>query len=117
MWFYGESIVDRSTVSHRGNRFHGDSISINDNPSSGRPKITTNGRSVGLVANAPEDRRAASKELSESTGIPPTSVVRILKNYLDIATLLRQRFDVQGQTFLCRIIAIDKHALKSSKRS
>ena len=27
---------------------------------------------------------------------------------LDIATLLKQRFDVEGQAFLCRIVAIDE---------
>lgn len=85
-----------------------------------------------LVADALEkDRRATCEELAETTGIPPTSVYRILTNdlekrkisarwiphcltaeqqqrRLENATVLKQRFDVEGQIFLNRIVAIDE---------
>jgi hypothetical protein len=76
---------------------------------------------VKLVANCLEtDRRVTGEEISQATGIPPTSVFRILtsdlqkrkicarwfphclaaerkQKRLDIATLLKRRFDVEGQ--------------------
>lgn len=128
----GELTVDRSTVSRWSNRFRGGRVSINDDPRPGRPKTSTDERSVKRVADALEqDRRATCEELSEVTGIPPTSVYRILTNdlkkrkisarwvphnltgeqkqkRLDIATLLKQRFSTEGQTFLNRIVAIDE---------
>lgn len=107
-------------------------MSINDDPRPGRPKTSTEERSVKLVSDAPEeDRRATCEELSKTTGIPPTSIFQILTNglkkrkisvrlvphcliaeqkqkRLNIATLLKQRFDVEGQEFLYRLVAIDE---------
>lgn len=128
----GELTVDRSTVSRWANRFREGRVSINDDPRPGRPKTSTDERSVKLVTDVlEEDRRATCEEISEATGIPPTSVFRILTNdlnkrkisarwvphclsaeqkqkRLDIATLLKRRFDVEGQAFLYRIVAIDE---------
>jgi hypothetical protein len=92
---------------------------------------------VKLVADLLEtDCRAMCKEISQATGIPPTSVFRILtsnlqkrkicaqwvphcltaeqkQKHLDIATLLKQRFDVEGQAFLRRIVAVDETCVRS----
>ena len=73
----------RSTVFHWSKRFRSGRVSINDDSRPGRPKTSTDERSVQLVAGAlEEDRRATCEELSEVTGIPPTSVYRILTNDL-----------------------------------
>ena len=128
----GALTVDRSTVSRWANRFREGRVSISDDGRSGRPKTSTDERSVKLVADALEgDRRATCEELSAATGLSTTSVFRILTNdlekrkicarwvphcltveqkqkRLDIATLLKQRCDVEGQDFLHRIIAIDE---------
>ena len=85
-----------------------------------------------LVVNAlEEDHRATSEEFSRAMGVPATSVFRILTNYLkerkisarwvprsltserkqsrlDIATLLKERLDVEDQAFLRRIVPIDE---------
>jgi len=78
-----------------------------------------------------QDRRATCEEISQATGISPTSVFRILtkdlqkrkicgrcvphcltaeqkQKRLEIATLLKQKFNVDGQTFLYRNVAIDE---------
>ena len=107
-------------------------MSINDDPRPGRPKTSTEERSVKLVSDAPEeDRRATCEELSKTTGIRTTPIFRILTNdlkkrkisarwvphcltaeqkqkCLDIATLLKQRFDIEGQAFLYQLVAIDE---------
>jgi hypothetical protein len=82
------------------------------------------------------DRRVTCEEISQATGIPPTSVFCILtsdlqkrkicaqrvlhcltaeqkQKRLDIATLLKQRFDVEGQTLLRRIVAVDETWVRS----
>jgi hypothetical protein len=76
------------------------------------------------------------EEISQGTGIPPTSVFRILRSdlqkrkicarwvphcltaeqkpkRLDIATLLKQRFYVEGGAFLRRIVAVDETWVRS----
>ncbi|PSN55321.1 hypothetical protein C0J52_01807 [Blattella germanica] len=54
-------------------------MSIDDDPRPGRARTSTDERSVKLVTDALEkDRRATCEELSETTGISPTSVYRIL---------------------------------------
>jgi hypothetical protein len=59
-------------------------VSINDDPRPGRPKTSTDERSVELVSDAlEEDRRATRGELSETTGIPPTPIFRNLTNDLN----------------------------------
>jgi hypothetical protein len=94
------------------------------------PKTSTDERSVKLVVDFPtQDRRATCKKISQTTGISPTSVFRILTRHLqkrqfcarwlphyltaeqkqkrlEIATLLKQRFNVEGQAFLYQIVAI-----------
>ena len=78
-----------------------------------------------------QDRRATCEEISQATGISTTSVFHILTNdlqkrkicaqwvphcltaeqkqkHLEIATLLKQRFNVEGQAFLYRTVAIDE---------
>jgi hypothetical protein len=75
--------------------------------------------------------RATCEELSQATGISPTSIFPFLTKYfqkrkisarcvphcftaeqkqkrLEIATLLKQRFNVEGQAFLYRFVAIDE---------
>ena len=61
----GEFTVDRSTVSCWANRFHGGCVSIDNDPKPGRSRISTDERSVKLVADALEDRRATCEEILE----------------------------------------------------
>jgi hypothetical protein len=92
---------------------------------------------VKLVADFLEaDGRVTCEEISQATGIPPTSVFHILTSdfqkrkicaqwvphcltaeqkhkCLDIATLLPQRFDVEGQAFLRQIVTVDKTWVRS----
>ena len=74
----GDQTVDRSMVSRWADRFREGRVTINDNPRPGRPKTSTDERSVKLVANfLAQDSRATCGEISEATGISPTSVFRI----------------------------------------
>jgi len=55
----GEQTVDRSTVSHLATCFSEGRVTINDDPRPGRPKTSTDDRSVKLVVDfLAEDRRA-----------------------------------------------------------
>ena len=64
----GEFTLNRSTVSHWANRFHVSCVSIDSDPRPGRPRTSTDERSVKLVADAlEEDRRATCEELSRAT--------------------------------------------------
>jgi histone-lysine N-methyltransferase SETMAR len=91
---------------------------------SGRPKTSTDEGSVKLVADfRSQDHRATHKKISQATGISPTSIFRILTNdlkkrkicarwvphcltveqkqkCLEIATLLKQRFNIEDQASL-----------------
>jgi len=79
----GEQTVDRSTVSSWATRFREGCVTKNDDQRPGRPKTSTDERNVKLVADfLAQDRRATCEEMSQATGILPTSVLRILKNYL-----------------------------------
>ena len=61
--------MDRSTGSRWANRFLGGCVSIDNDPTLGRPRISTNERSVKLMADAlEEDRRVTCEELSRATG-------------------------------------------------
>jgi len=128
----GEQTVDRSTFSRWATRFREGRVTINDNQRPGCPKTSTDERSVKLVADfLAQDRRATCKEISEAAWISPTSVFRILTNdlqkrkicvwrgphcftveqkpkCLEIASLLKQRFNVEGQAFLYRIVTINE---------
>jgi hypothetical protein len=86
------------------------------------------------------DRRAMCEKISQATRISPTSVFRILTNNLqkrkicarwvphcltaeqkqkrlEIATLLKERFNVEGQAFLYRIVTIDETWVRDFKPS
>jgi len=79
----GEQTVDRSKVSRWATRFSEGRVTINDDSKPGRPKTSTDERSVKLVAGfLAEDRRTTCEEISQGTGISPTSVFRILTNDL-----------------------------------
>ena len=78
-------IVDRSTVSRWANRFRGSCVSIDNERRLGRPRISTDERSVKLAGDAlVKDRRATYEELPRATGAnasqenaqEPTSVAR-----------------------------------------
>ena len=61
--------MDCSTVSCWANRFRGGCVSIDNDPRPGRPRTSTDERTVKLVADASdEDRRATCEELSRATG-------------------------------------------------
>ena len=64
----GEFTVDRSTFSRWANRFRGACVSIDNDPRSGRSRISTGERIVTFVADALEDRGATCEELSSDTG-------------------------------------------------
>ena len=126
--------VDRSTVSRWANSFRGGCVSNDNDPRPGRPRTSIEERNVKLVADRPtleEDRRATCVELTRATVILATSVFRILTNDLknrkisarwlhhcltaeqkqkrmDIATMLKERFEVEDEAFLRRIVAIDE---------
>jgi len=119
----GEQTVDCSTVSCWATRFCEGPVTINDHRP-GRPKTATDERSVKLVVEfLAQHCRATCEAISRATWISPTSVFRILTNNLqkrkicaqwvphyltaeqkqkclEIATLLKQRFNVEGQAFL-----------------
>ena len=61
--------MDHSTFSHSVNHFRGRYMSIYNDPRPGRPRTSTNERTVALVSDAlEEDRRATCEELSRATG-------------------------------------------------
>jgi len=75
----GEQTVERIIVSRWATRFREGRITINDDPRPGRPKTSTDERRVKLVADfLAEDRRATCEEISQATGISPTSLFCIL---------------------------------------
>ena len=75
----GEFTVDRSTVSRWVNRFRGGCASIDNDSRPGRPRTSTDERSVKLVAGAlEEDRRSTREELARAMEVPATSVFHIL---------------------------------------
>jgi hypothetical protein len=116
--------VDRSTVSCLATSFHEGRVTINNDPRPGRPKISTDEQSVKLVADLlAENHQATCEEISQATGISSTSVLRILTNdlqkrkicarwvphcltaeqkqtRLEIATLLKQTFNIESKAFL-----------------
>jgi hypothetical protein len=79
----GEETVDSSTVSHWDTRFSEGRVTITDDPRPGRPKTSTDERSMKLLVDfLAQDRRAMCKEVSQATGISPTPVFRILTKNL-----------------------------------
>ena len=93
-------------------------MSIDNDPRPGRPRTSTDERSVKLVEDAfGEDRPSTSEVLSRATGVPyltedlkntkisvrriPLSLTAEQKyKRLDIATLLKERFHVEDQALL-----------------
>ena len=65
----GHFTVDGSTVSRWANSFRGVCESIDYHPRQGRLRTSTDERSVKLVADRLEDRRATCEELSRATGV------------------------------------------------
>ena len=128
----GEQTVDRTTVSRWAARFCEGHVTINDDPRPGRLKTSTDERSVKFVVEfLAQVHQVSCEEISQATGISPTSVFRILTNYLhrrkicaqwvphfltaeqkhkclQTATLLKQRLNTEGQAFLYRIVSIDE---------
>jgi hypothetical protein len=75
----GEQTIDSSTVSRLTTRFREGSVIINEDPTPGRPKISTDERSVKFVADLLSgDRQSTCDAISKGTRISPTSVFRIL---------------------------------------
>ena len=68
--------MNRSAVSRWATRFRSGRVSIKDDARPGRPKSSTDERSVQLVADAlEEDRRVTCEDLSDITGFPSASVL------------------------------------------
>ena len=66
-----ELIVDRRTVSHWANRFRGSCVSLDNDPRLGRPRTSTDERSVKFVADAlEEDHIVTCEKLSKAMGVP-----------------------------------------------
>ena len=64
---WGEQTVDHSTVSHWANRFCEGHVTINDYPWAGRPKTSTDERSMKLAVDClVEDHRATCEEISQA---------------------------------------------------
>jgi len=68
-----------SRVSRWATRFREGGVTINDDVKQGRPKTSTDERSVKIVADClAEDRRATYEETSQATVISTTLFFRIL---------------------------------------
>jgi len=117
---------------HWATRFRKGCVTINVDQNPGRSNTSADEWSVKLVADfLAQDRRATCEEILQATRISPTSEFCILTNCLqkrktcawwvphrltaeqkqerlEIATLLKQRFNVEGQAFLYRIVTIDE---------
>jgi hypothetical protein len=107
---------DRSAVSCWATLFREGRVIKIDDPRPGRPKTSTDERSEKLVADfLAEDRRATCEEILQGTGISSNHLqkrkicVRWVPHYLtaeqkekslEIATLLKRRFNVEDQAFL-----------------
>ena len=69
----GEFTVDHSTVSRQANRFRGACVGIDNDPRSGKPRVSTDQRSVKLVADAIEEDLCATCEEQSRVTRPKTS--------------------------------------------
>ena len=67
--------MDHRMVSHCANHFCGGCVSIDNDPKPGRPKTSTDERSVKLVADALEEDRATGEELSRAMGAKTTESI------------------------------------------
>ena len=124
--------MGRSRFSRWATRFREGRVTINDDQRSGRLKTSSDERSVTLVAEFfAQDRRATCEEISQAAKISQKSLFRIFtkdlqkrkicarwvphyltteqkQKRLEFVTLLKQRFNVEGQAFLYRIFSIDE---------
>jgi hypothetical protein len=127
---FDKQTVDCKTVSRLASRFCEGCVTINDDQGPGMPKTSTDERSVKLVEDfLTQNHRETCKEILQAAGISPTSVFRILtkdlqkrqfcarwlphcltveqkQKSLESATLMKQRFDIEGQAFLYRKVVI-----------
>jgi histone-lysine N-methyltransferase SETMAR len=121
-----DSTVDRSTISREGH------IAVEDNQRPGRPRSSTNYTIAVIIANVlEEDRHMTCEEIARESGIPKSSVHRIVTEHLqkrkvsarwvphklsdeqkaqrkETVTLLLSCFQQEGDPFLRCIVAIDE---------
>jgi len=80
---YGDSVVDRSTVSRWACRFREGRVSIQDDPRNGRPVTATDNTSVVTVSTVlEEDRRKSCEETAHEANMSIASVFRIVTQTL-----------------------------------
>jgi len=128
----GVETVDRSTISRWAQRFRERRLSIENDPKSGRPRTSTDDKSVELVVQIlEEDRRMTREEIAHCAEISRASAYRILTERLhkrriavrwvphdlseeqkcrsvEIAQRFLQRFREEGNEFLQKLVAIDE---------
>lgn len=129
--FKGQAFSERSVYNWYA-RFRDGQFDIADGQRSGRPRESRSDANIELVKGILEiDRRWTCEELEELTGIPSSSVHRILTDdlglqkitarwvphHLDevqkdrrrtVARQLLQRFRMEGEKFLQRIVTLDE---------
>jgi transposase len=75
----GDYTVDRSTISRWSQRFCEGRIAVEDNQCPDRPRSSTDYISAVIIANVlEEDRRMTCEEMARESGIPKSSVHRIV---------------------------------------
>lgn len=128
----GDSTIDRSTISRWSQRFCQGRVNIGDDQRPGRLRKSIDNTSMAIIASVlEEDRHVTCEEIARESGIPKSSVHRILTEVLEkimvaaqwvprqlsddqrvqrmeIATQLFARFQQEGDVFLKRIVAIDE---------
>lgn len=133
----GGSTVSFKTVYRWIQRFSKGNFDLSDDPRSGRPKEATDNFHVERVKELlDEDRRYTCEELAESVGISHGSVHTILTRHLkmrrvsarwvphhlnqdqmtqrvEVAEKHLKRYEIEGDEFLNRIVAIDETWLRS----
>jgi len=72
----GVKTVDRSTISRWAHRFREGSLTVENDPKSGRPRTSTHDQSVLQIPE--EGRRITCEEIAHSAGISRASAYRIL---------------------------------------
>jgi transposase len=128
----GDYTIDRSTISRWSQRFREGRIAVEDKQHLGRPRSSTDYTSAVIIANVlEEDRCMTREEIARESGIPKSSVHRIVTEHLQkrkvsarwvrhklsdeqkaqrkgTATLLLSCFQQKGDPFLRCIAAIDE---------
>jgi hypothetical protein len=112
----GEETVGCSTVSRWATRFHEVHVIISNDPRPGRLKTSTEERSVKLVVDfLAEDHRPTCEEISQGTTHCLT--VDQKEKCMEIATLLKQRFNIEGQAFCIELLLLMKCGLEALNQS